>query len=387
VDLIPLPVLAVLAFVLGSLIGSFLNVVIYRLPAGVSIVWPRSSCPHCGHLLSASELVPMVSWLVQGGRCRRCKGRISARYPAVEALTAVLFTVAALMHPLFPDLIFIWGFVALLIALSFIDIDTKTLPNSLNFAGIFLGLLGAGLVGFPLALPQAVDAGLMGAGLVAMFAGFGGLLYNRFQDSPREGPFGLHLVHLAAMVGAWGGMFGAVGGVWLGSLGLLVGAVVASLNIRTGRVLALHDGLTLGLAALAPLLAWLLGLYPLESLRGMLVSAGGLALAGMLYWWMRNPSDKVEPETADESPKGYVTVMGYGDVVLAGFLGVWLGFTSLLVAVFVAVFAGAIIGLIMRQLGGGNQIPFGPYLAIGGLVAFFYGTEIVQWYLGFVGLG
>jgi leader peptidase (prepilin peptidase)/N-methyltransferase len=387
VDFLPLPFLAVFAFVLGSLIGSFLNVVIYRLPAGLSIVWPRSSCPQCGHLLSAGELVPMVSWLVQGGRCRKCSAPISARYPAVEALTAVLFTVAALMHPVFPDLVFIWAFIALLIALSFIDIDTRTLPNSLNFGGIFLGLLGAGLVGFPLALPQAVDAGLMGAGLVAMFAGFGGLLYNRFKDSPREGPFGLHLVHLAAMVGAWGGMFGAVGGVWLGSLGLLAGAVVASLNIRTGRVLALHDGLTLGLAALAPLLAWLLGLYPLESLRGMLVSAGGLALAGMLYWWMRNPSDKVEPETADESPKGYVTVMGYGDVVLAGFLGVWLGFTSLLVAVFVAVFAGAIIGLIMRQLGGGNQIPFGPYLAIGGLVAFFYGAEIVQWYLGFIGLG
>jgi leader peptidase (prepilin peptidase)/N-methyltransferase len=387
VDLIPLPLLAVFAFVLGSLIGSFLNVVIYRLPAGVSLVWPRSSCPHCGHLLSAGELVPIISWLVQGGRCLRCRAPISARYPVVEALTAVLFTVAALVHPVFPDLIFIWGFVALLIALSFIDIDTRTLPNSLNFGGIFLGLLGAGLLGYPQAFPVAIDSSLMGAGLLALFAGFGGLLYNRFKDSPREGPFGLHLVHLAAMVGAWGGMFGTVGGVWLGGLGIFVGLLNASLNMRTGRVLALHDGLTLGLAALAPLLAWLLGLYPLESLRGMLVSTGGMALAGMLYWWLRNPSDKLDPEAVDESPKGYVTVMGYGDVVLAGFLGVWLGFTSLLVAVFVAVFAGAIIGLIMRRLGGGNQIPFGPYLAIGGLIAFFYGAAIVQWYLGFIGLG
>jgi leader peptidase (prepilin peptidase)/N-methyltransferase len=386
VDFFPLPLLAVLAFVLGSLIGSFLNVVIYRLPAGVSIVWPRSSCPQCGHVLSPPELIPILSWLIQGGRCRQCKAPISARYPAVEALTAVLFTLAALLRPVFPDLIFIWAFIALLIALSFIDIDTKTLPNSLNFAGIFLGLMGAGLLGFPLAFPPAVDAGLMGAGLVAMFAGFGGLLYNRFRDGPREGPFGLHLVHLAAMVGAWGGMFGTVGGVWLGSLGLLVGALVASLNLRTGKVFTLHDGLTLGLAALAPLLAWLLGLYPLESLRGMLVSAGGIALAGMLYWWMRNPSDKVEPETQEETSGGYVTVMGYGDVVLAGFLGVWLGFANLLVAVFVAVFAGAILGLVMRRLGGDNQIPFGPYLAIGGLIAFFYGSAIVQWYLGYIGV-
>jgi leader peptidase (prepilin peptidase)/N-methyltransferase len=181
-------------------------------------------------------------------------------------------------------------------------------------------------------------------------------------------------------------MFGTVGGVWLGSLGLLVGALVASLNLRTGKVFTLHDGLTLGLAALAPLLAWLLGLYPLESLRGMLVSAGGIALAGMLYWWMRNPSDKVEPETQEETSGGYVTVMGYGDVVLAGFLGVWLGFANLLVAVFVAVFAGAILGLVMRRLGGDNQIPFGPYLAIGGLIAFFYGSAIVQWYLSYIGV-
>lgn len=111
-----------------------------------------------------------------------------------------------------------------------------------------------------------------------------------------------------------------------------------------------------------------------------------MALAGMLYWWLRNPSDKVEPPSSEEKPEGYVTVMGYGDVVLAGFLGVWLGFANLLVAVFIAVFAGAVIGLVMRRYGGDNQIPFGPYLAIGGLVAFFYGTALVQWYLSYIGL-
>ncbi|WP_337868761.1 prepilin peptidase [Meiothermus sp.] len=385
-DFFPMPLLAVFAFVLGSLIGSFLNVVIYRLPAGISVVWPRSRCPHCQQVLSPIELVPIISWIIQRGRCKNCKAPISVRYPAVEALTAILFTVAALLRPVFPELVFIWAFIALLVALSFIDIDTKTLPNSLNFAGIFLGLLGAGLLGYPQAFPQAIDSGLMGAGLIAMFAGFGGLLYNRFKDGPREGPFGLHLVHLAAMVGAWGGMFGMMGGVWLGSLGILVGLFNASLNARSGKVFALHDGLTLGLAALAPLLAWVLGLSPLESLRGMLVSAGGVALAGMLYWWSRNPSDRVEPEVEAENPSGYVTVMGYGDVVLAGFLGVWLGFTHLLVGIFIAVFAGAIIGLIMRRFGGDNQIPFGPYLAIGGLIAFFYGSAIVQWYLSYIGL-
>lgn len=133
------------------------------------------------------------------------------RYPLVEALTAALFSLSAILHPVFPDLVFIWAFIALLIALSFIDIDTKTLPNSLNFTGFFLGLLGAGALGFPHSFQTALEGGLMGAGLVALFAGYGGWLYNRFKDGPREGPFGVHLVHLAAMLGAWGGMLGSVG--------------------------------------------------------------------------------------------------------------------------------------------------------------------------------
>ncbi|RMH56139.1 MAG: prepilin peptidase, partial [Deinococcus-Thermus bacterium] len=140
-----------------------------------------------------------------------------------------------------------------------------------------------------------------------------------------------------------------------------------------------------GLGALAPLAALGLGLSPLESLRGMLLSAGGLALAGMLYWWVRRPSDKVEPD--EEPSSGYVSVMGYGDVVLAGFLGVWLGFVNLLVALFLAVLAGALLGLMARRSGGSNQIPFGPYLAVGGLVAFFYGEALLRWYLAYLGVG
>ncbi len=105
----------------------------------------------------------------------------------------------------------------------------------------------------------------------------------------------------------------------------------------------------------------------------------------MLYWWVRRPSDKVEPD--EEPSSGYVSVMGYGDVVLAGFLGVWLGFVNLLVALFLAVLAGALLGLMARRSGGSNQIPFGPYLAVGGLVAFFYGEALLRWYLAYLGVG
>lgn len=385
--LLPLPFLAVVSFILGSLVGSFLNVVIYRVPAGISVVWPRSRCPKCGHTLGALELIPIVSWAVQGGKCKNCKAPIAGRYPAVEALTALLFLMATLLHPVFPDLLFIWAFIGLLIGLSFIDIDTQTLPNSLNFGGLILGLLGAKLLGFPQLYPQALEGSLMGAGLIALFSGVGGLLYNR-RDGPREGPIGLHVIHLAGMVGAIGGALGSAGGFWLGALGIVVGALNWMLNARTGKVFALHDGITLGVALLAPLVAWGLGggSTALESLRGLLTSMGGVALAGMVYWWIRNPSDKVEPDEATDD-SGYVTVMGYGDVVLAGFLGAWLGFTNLLVAVGVAVFAGAFIGLIIKRITGESRIPFGPYLAIGGLVAFFWGRAIIQWYLGYIGMG
>lgn len=387
-DVLPLPLLAVFAFVLGTLIGSFLNVVIYRVPAGVSVVFPRSRCPKCGHVLSAGELIPIVSWAVQGGKCRNCKAPISPRYALVEGLTGLLFLGAALLRPVFPDLIFIWAFIALLIALSFIDFDTKTLPNSLNFGGLALGLVGAAALAYPLPdFSQALDAAFMGAGTIALFAGFGGLIYNKFQNSPAAIPVGQHQVHLAAMFGAIGGMVGTVGGVWLGMLGILAGVLSWMLSARTGKPSGLHDAITLGIAAVTPFIAWAMGGsgLALESARGMLISTGAIALAAMIYWWIRNPSDKVTEEDHAEDPGGYVTVMGYGDVVLAGFLGAWLGFANFGAGIFLAVFAGAILGLIAKRITGESTIPFGPYLAIGGLVAFFYGEALIGWYLGYIG--
>ena len=367
--------LYIYAFILGSLIGSFLNVVIFRLPAKKSIVFPRSSCPNCAHVLSPVELIPIVSWAIQGGKCRNCKARISARYPLVEALTGVLFLAAAILRPVFPDLLLIWVFIGLLIALSFIDIDTYELPWALNYGGLFVGLLGAAFFGFPQPFSQALDGALMGAGLIALFAGYGGLIYNRFKDSPREGPVGLHTIHFGAMVGAWLGP----------AAGLVAGFMNWALNARSKKVFALHDGITLGLAALGALLVAFVA-WPIAQAgyKGLLIATGGIALAGGVYWWVRESLSKEQPVAETES--GYTTVMGFGDVVLAGFLGAWLGFSHLLVAILVAVFAGAIIGLILRRINGKKVVPFGPYLAIGGMVAYFYGQNLIQWYLGYIGL-
>jgi leader peptidase (prepilin peptidase) / N-methyltransferase len=90
-------ILGATAFILGAAIGSFLNVVIYRLPAGVSLLWPPSRCPKCGHSLGITENIPILGWILLQGRCRHCHTKISARYPSVETFTALTF-LATYLH-------------------------------------------------------------------------------------------------------------------------------------------------------------------------------------------------------------------------------------------------------------------------------------------------
>lgn len=132
---------------LGLLIGSFLNVVIYRVPRGESIVSPGSHCPVCRHSLRAWELIPVFSFLIQKGQCRKCQARISWRYPFVELLTAILFYLTAVLslgmeiHPV--RLLLNLVFVGVLIALALIDFDTFRLPDVLTLPLLGIGLMGA----------------------------------------------------------------------------------------------------------------------------------------------------------------------------------------------------------------------------------------------------
>ncbi|MDO9497183.1 MAG: prepilin peptidase, partial [Nocardioides sp.] len=100
-----LPFVCGLACLTGLMVGSFLNVVVYRVPAGLSVVSPRSACPACGHTLRDRDNIPVVSWLLLRGRCRDCAEPISARYPAVEAGTALLFGLVAARTPASPELL------------------------------------------------------------------------------------------------------------------------------------------------------------------------------------------------------------------------------------------------------------------------------------------
>ncbi len=132
-------------FVLGLMWGSFANVVIYRLPKGLSVVRPRSRCPQCSTPIRWFDNVPVFSWLVLAGRCRKCKAAISARYPIVEFINGLLFAAIYYRYGLswttLECVIFAWS----LVVVSFIDIDLMILPDVFTLSGIVIGLGGAAL--------------------------------------------------------------------------------------------------------------------------------------------------------------------------------------------------------------------------------------------------
>ncbi|TFW00124.1 prepilin peptidase [Leifsonia flava] len=266
-DVLTVPFI-VIAGVLGLVIGSFLNVVIWRVPRGESIVHPPSACPRCGTPISARDNIPVVSWLILRGRCRHCSEPISPRYPLVEAGTALAF-VAVAVGAAFG--LYSWVVVpaslylaAISIALGLIDIDTHLLPNRI-------------------VLPSYLVVAAL-------------------------------LVVAAVITGEWDALL---------------------------RV-------AIGCAALFLFYFVLLLIYP----------------AGM----------------------------GFGDVKLAGVLGLalgWMGWPALIVGGFAAFLLGGIFSIALlatRKAGRKSGIPFGPWMLLGAWVGIFFGDAIATGYLSLVGL-
>jgi leader peptidase (prepilin peptidase)/N-methyltransferase len=130
-----------IAAVFGAVIGSFLNVVIWRLPRGENLAKPPSACPGCGKPIKPYDNIPILSWLVLRGKCRNCGARISARYPLVEALTAALCAACVLRFGADSDVWLPLAFVLFLIPLTFIDLDTFTLPDKINGPAAVVGII------------------------------------------------------------------------------------------------------------------------------------------------------------------------------------------------------------------------------------------------------
>jgi leader peptidase (prepilin peptidase)/N-methyltransferase len=128
-------------FLLGACIGSFLNVIIHRIPNEESIVFPNSACPKCKNPIKPYDNIPILSWLILGGKCRSCKNPISARYPAVELLHALLYVLVFAVIPFNPFLPVALVFVSAIVALIFIDAEHMILPDVINFPLLFFALL------------------------------------------------------------------------------------------------------------------------------------------------------------------------------------------------------------------------------------------------------
>ena len=206
-------------FFLGATVGSFLNVVIARLPAGESVVRPRSKCPKCGDMIPWWLNIPILSWLLLRGKCRACKTKISIRYPIVELLTAVLFTACGAQYG--QSLATLSGVIicGMLVAITFIDIDIWEIPDEISLPGIVIGCL---------LRPAAFDVpwfdGILGA---AMGAGFLWLIrWGFFVLRGIEG-MGMGDVKLIATIGAFVGPFGLVPTILISSVsGTIIGSIV-----------------------------------------------------------------------------------------------------------------------------------------------------------------
>lgn len=269
--------IAALVGVFGGLIGSFLNVVVYRVPAGKSIVSPPSACPNCGHEVRGYDNIPVLSWLLLRGKCRDCAAPISVRYPLVEIGSAVFFGLVALRFLPAIDLaaapaLIAAGIVqlaaflylaAISLALALIDLDTGRLPNVIVLPSYLVGVTA--VLAVALLTGDLGPLATAGIGLLAMGGAYLALALAR------PGAMGFGDVKLAGSLGIWLGALGipalavgAIGGFVLG--GLFGVALLAAGRARTARIAFgpwMLGGAWLGILIGAPISQMYLGMFGL----------------------------------------------------------------------------------------------------------------------------
>ena len=226
----------------GLLIGSFLNVVAYRLPRGESLVKPRSRCTSCGEEVRPYDNVPLLSWLFLRGRCRHCGARISARYPAVELVTALVFAAVTLVRGVDADLLLELPFAAMLIAVASIDLEHRIVPNRIVLPMAVWGV-GATAVIRPGALPEALIAGA---------AAFTGLLLTALAY---PSGMGMGDVKLAGVMGIYLGAAVAPALLTAFFLGSVVGVAIIARHGASARKKGVPFAPFMALGGLVGLLA------------------------------------------------------------------------------------------------------------------------------------
>ena len=233
-------------FIFGTIIGSFLNVCIYRIPAGQSIVTPASRCSHCQTPIRWYQNIPILSYLVLRGKCASCGVTISVRYPLVEALTGVLFLLVYMRFGMLWATPVYWLLAASLVVITFIDLDHQIIPDVISLPGIPIGFVLTFFVA-GLSWHDSLLGVLVGGGSLACVAGIYYLL-------TRNEGMGMGDIKLLAMLGAFMGWKAILPTIFIGSLiGSLVGVPLMLIKRASGK-LAIPFGPFLSLGAIVYLL-------------------------------------------------------------------------------------------------------------------------------------
>jgi len=207
----------IIVFIFGSIVGSFLNVCIHRMPKGESVVWPRSHCPKCLKRIPGYDNIPFLSFILLGGRCRFCKEKISWRYPLVELLTALLmvalFNRFGLSYNFFLFMVMLWG----LIIATFVDIPHRIIPDEVSVGGLIIGFIMVSIAGFNFApfkftfipMLRSLLGIIAGGGIIYLTGAAFDLVYFKLLKRPAIGgeteSMGGGDVKLLAMIGAFMG--------------------------------------------------------------------------------------------------------------------------------------------------------------------------------------
>ena len=285
VSLVPPVVGYVLAGVFGAIIGSFLNVVIHRVPLEESIVFPNSRCPSCGAVIAFYDNIPVLSYVILGAKCRSCKEHISFRYPAVELLTAALFVTIAWHDGLRAALPFDLVFASALLALVFIDAQHMILPNLITYPGIVFAFVARVAIPYLSGTPHFDDLPSLAGGsfadmplwatslagaLVGALIGGGSLWLMGWTWEKLRGieAMGLGDVKMMFMVGAYLGWRLTILTIFVGVLGgSIIGILLMARQRRRNMQMLLPFGVFLGLGAVAallfgaPLVEWYAGQF------------------------------------------------------------------------------------------------------------------------------
>jgi leader peptidase (prepilin peptidase) / N-methyltransferase len=351
----------IVAFVLGAVVGSFLNVSIYRLPRDISVNKPRRSfCPACHAPIPWQQNVPLLSWLFLRGRCAQCGARIAFRYFGVELLTALLFLAVWEFFP-WPAAIAYWVFVAILIVATFVDLEHFIIPDQVTIGGTVAGIVASFLV------PQLMDADTRLAAVVrsVLAAAIGYVILWIVLEGGKIA-FGKKRVELDAPTPFSWTRHGDDADFVVGEERSLWSDYFAR---EKDRLLLHCDEARIDTQTFA---AEILEFYYNR------VRVGGDE-------FLLDSVDHISGVARElEIPR---EAMGRGDLKFLAAIGAFLGWRGVLFSIFAGSVVGSIVGLVTLLVGKrvwSAKLPFGPYLALGALIWMFFGERFVEWYFQFI---